>query len=432
MNAMSGKRKAVIVAAVFAAAIIAVLGVLLFVARRNLATYRLAAHYSASEALEETVTAAEGMSAALTRAVYATDSGMRARLCAEVYASALAAESAMSTLPFATHELERIAGYFNESADYARALCAGSGEADFTDAERETLRELDKLASALTESLRALQTEYHNGAVEMDSREIRPMNIGLDGESARVSAELLRVEDEFPRRASLKYDGRYGARSVAAASVGAKKLSDAEKLAVVAAFAGVSPAEVRLAYAYDGADGVKCYAAGDALVTVGESGVLTLGRERLVEQEKLTRAEAQRAAHEFLQKRGYAGLTLESYEAYGGMARMRFADEREGAVYIDDAIVVAVALDDGAVCAFDATAYTTETAESAWSVGESEAAALAPAGLDAGDVRRVVIRSEGGRAIPCYEVSCTDGEKKVIIHLNADSGRQERITVSPV
>lgn len=431
MNAMSAKRKAVIVAAVFAAAIIAVLGVLLFVARRNLATYRRAAEYSASEALEETVTAAEGMSAALSRAVYAADGGMRARLCAEVYASALAAESAMSTLPFATQELERIAGYFNETADYARALCAGSAESDYADGERDTLRELEKLAVSLVASLREIQAAYHNGALEMDTRELKPVNIGSDVESVRVSRELLRVESEFPRRAALKYDGRYGAKSVTAASVGAKKLSDAEKLAVAAAFAGVSPAEVRLAYAYDGGEGLKCYTAGDALVTVGESGVLSIGRERLVEEEKLTAAEAQRTAHDFLEKRGYTGLTMEACELSGGMARMRFAAEREGAVYIDDALIIAVALDDGTVCGFDASAFTSETVESGWSLGEVEAAALAPEGLDVRDVRRVVIRSEGGRAIPCYELGCMDGEREVTIHLNADTGRQARISVAP-
>lgn len=431
MNAMSGRRKAITVAAVFAAALTAVLIALLFVARRNLAVYRLAAHYSASEALEETVTAAESMSEALTKAVYATDGGMRAGLCAEVYASALAAESAMSTLPFATQELERIAGYLNETADYARVLCAESTETDYAAGERDTLRELEKLATSLLEDLREIQSDYHNGTIEMDTDELRLPNIGNNGENGRVSEELLRVEGDFPRRTPLKYDGRYGAKTVTAASVGGKKLSDAEKLAVAAGFAGVSPAEVRLAYAYDGAGGVKCYAAGDALVTVGEQGVMSMWRERLVSEAKLTEGEAQKAAHEFLEKRGYTELILEDSEVNGGMARMRFAAQHDGAAYIDNAVTLSVALDDGTVCAFDASDYAADTAESAWSISESDASALAPEGLELRDVRRVVIRSDGGRGIACYELSGTDGERGVKIYLNADSGRQERIEVTP-
>lgn len=431
MNAMSGRRKAMTVAVVFAAALTAVLVALLFIARRNLTAYRLAAHYSASEALEETVTAAESMNAALSKAVYATDGGMRAGLCAEVYASALAAESAMSTLPFATQELERIAGYLNETADYARVLCAESAETDYAAGERDTLRELEKLAASLVEALHGIQTDYHNGAIEMDTDELRLANIGHEGASGRVSEELLRVEGDFPRRTPMKYDGRYGARSVTTASVGAKKLSDAEKLAVAAGIAGVSPAEVRLAYAYDGAGGVKSYAAGDALVTVGEQGVMSMWRERLVSEAKLTEGEAQKVAHEFLEKHGYTELALEGSEVSGGMARMRFVAEHDGAVYIDNAVTLSVALDDGAVCAFDASDYTPETVESAWGISESDASALAPEGLDVRDVRRVVIRSDGGRSIACYELGGTDGEREVKIHLNADSGRQERIEVTP-
>ena len=212
MTPMPKKRKAAIVLGTYALALIAVLGIFSYMSSSRLADYRLAARYSAQEALEETVTAVSHMSGALKKSVYATDAGMRAKICAQVYADALAAEAAMSTLPFATQELEQISGYLNQVGDYAYTLCASAAaEGGFTGDEAENLAKLSALAASLTDSLSELQRSYHNGSIEMDSGETRLQNIGLDPSTGKVSTELLRYESEFPRRASMDYDGRYGA-----------------------------------------------------------------------------------------------------------------------------------------------------------------------------------------------------------------------------
>ena len=174
MTPMPKKRKAAIVLGTYALALIAVLGIVSYMSSSRLADYRLATRYSAQEALEETVTAVSHMSGALKKSVYATDAGMRAKICAQVYADALAAEAAMSTLPFATQELEQISGYLNQVGDYAYTLCASAAaEGGFTGDEAENLAKLSSLAASLTDSLSKLQRSYHNGSIEMDSGETR-------------------------------------------------------------------------------------------------------------------------------------------------------------------------------------------------------------------------------------------------------------------
>lgn len=429
MTSMPKKRKLTIAACTYACALFAVLAAYAALAGRNLADYRLAARYSASRALEETVTAVENMSAALDKAVYATDGAMCARLSAEVYANALAAESALSTLPFATQEMERISAYLNEVGDYAYTLGALSASSGYAEGETDTLAKLGELAGSLRLSLEELRERYHNGALEMDSGEIKLANLSSLGTTERVSEALLSYESEFPRHGVIKYDGRYGAKAVSAAAVGQKRLSDAEKLAVAAAFAGVSPAQVRLAYSYEGAEGLKCYRALDALVVVGEQGVVSMGRERLVGEETLTAEQAQRAAHEFLEKRGYADMTLTRCESSGGMARMSFASTQHGALYEDNLVTLAVALDDGTLCAFNAEGYTAAEEELTWELDEKSAAESAPEGVSVEEISRVIIRSAGGEARACYKLKCADGESKVDIYVNAVSGLQERITL---
>lgn len=432
MNSKAKRQRLALIAAIAAGAVIAVLGVYALVGARNVAVYRRAAHYSASSALEETVNAAENMSAALEKAEYATDGEMRTRLTADAYAAALSCESALSALPFATQELERISGYLNDTAAYCRALSAEST----ADTERDNIRALASLSRSLSDSLKELQQNYHNGEVTMDTRELRLQNLGTAGEATRrVSGELLRYESEFPQYTALKIgQGGQAAESdtVPAAYIGKERLSDAEKLAVAAAFAGVSPAEVRLAYSYEGADGLKAYTAGDALITVGAQGVISMGRSRLVSEETLTLIAVQKLAYDFLDKRGYEDMTLLNAESSNGFAHMRFVSSQDGALFVDNAVTLSLALDDGAVCAFNASAYSPDEVSAVWELSEADAVSLAPENVTVENAERVIIRTESGESTGAYKLTCRDRDREIALYYNAVSGKQERIELQAV
>ena len=428
MIPMSKKKKLRIVLGTYACALIAALGIFSYVSWRNLRDYRLAARYSAQEAFEETVAAVDHMSAALKKSVYATDGGMCAKICSQVYADALAAEAAMATLPFSTQELEQISGYINQVGDYAYTLCAAAAPEGFTDEQAENLASLSTLAEGLSASLRELHTGFHNGSVTMDSSELSLRNVGTDTGEGRISAELLRFESEFPRRAELEYDGRYGAGDESGAA--GKKLSDAEKLAMAASFAGVSPAEVRLAYDYDGVEGRKCYSAGDMLVCVGPRGVESMGRSRLISESRISAEKAQEIAFSYLENHGFMDMTLIAAEEGGGTVRMKFASTQDGALCLDNFVRISVALDDGSIYAFNAESYSPDAVEAEWDISEQQALSALPESLTAADVKKVVIQSDGGRSMGCYELDCTTSDGgEVKIFVDAVTGRQAEISV---
>lgn len=428
MIPMSKKKKLRIVLGTYACALIAALGIFSYVSWRNLRDYRLAARYSAQEAFEETVAAVDHMSAALKKSVYATDGGMCAKICSQVYADALAAEAAMATLPFSTQELEQISGYINQVGDYAYTLCAAAAPEGFTDEQAENLASLSTLAEGLSASLRELHTGFHNGSVTMDSSELSLRNVGTDTGEGRISAELLRFESEFPRRAELEYDGRYGVNDESGAA--GKKLSDAEKLAMAASFAGVSPAEVRLAYDYEGVEGRKCYSAGDMLVCVGPRGVESMGRSRLISESRISAEKAQEIAFSYLESHGFRDMTLIAAEEGSGTARMKFASTQDGALCLDNFVRISVALDDGSIYAFNAESYSPDAVEAEWDISEQQALSALPESLTAADVKKVVIQSDGGRSMGCYELDCTTSDGgEVKIFVDAVTGRQAEISV---
>ena len=419
-------RKVFTVITAYALAIIAVLGIFSFVSYKNLGIYRQSSRYASMLAFEETVDAVDRMSSTLAKSVYATDGAMCGKICSQVYADAMAAEAALSTLPFATHELEEICGYLNQVGDYAYTLCSTAAQNGFEKEDVENLTELSGVAASLARSLRELQTSVREGSIIMDKREQELINIGRKNGGGRVSEEFLRFEAEFPHRSSLRYDGRYSTQTEDNSSQG--RLSDAEVLAQAARFAGLSPTELKLSYEYEGSEGRKCYSAGETQICVDKSGVESMSRSRIVEDSRISLEKAEETAAAFLEKQGYGSLKLSEKQEQGNVGHFRYTAVQDGVELSDRYVDIAVALDDGSIHFFSRENYDAGKVEAYWGITEQQAVDTLPESLTLADSARVIIESEGGENVACYRLSCTNAENEpVTIYVDAASGKQSRI-----
>lgn len=410
----------------YALAIIAVLGIYSYVSHKNLNIYRQSSQYASMLAFEETVSAVDRMSGTLAKSMYATDGAMCGKICSQVYADAMAAEAALSTLPFATHELEEIAAYLNQVGDYAYTLCSTAAQDGFEKEDVENLTELSGVASNLSQSLRELQSSVHEGSILMDKRERDLINVGRDKDTGNVSDEFLRFESEFPHRSSLSYDGRYSEKDKEKPVQ--SRLSDAEVLAQAARFAGVSPAEMKLSYEYEGNEGRKCYTAGEMRVCVDKAGVESMSQSRLVEDSRISLEKAEEIASAFLEKQGYKSLVLSEKEEQSGLGRFKYTAVQDGAELSDRYVNIAVALDDGSIYFFSRENYDPAKVEVYWGITEQQAQDTLPESLTLRDSAKVVIESEGGTDTACYRLRCTNGNNEpVTIYVDASSGKQSRI-----
>ena len=406
----------------YAAAAFLALGAFAWAAESRLRDYRLAAGYSAAQAFEEAVRAVDGLSAALKMLGYVTDDALGKSLCSTAHAEALAAETALSVLPFSTQELEQLQGFLNRTGDYAGSLCA-LGEGELDDEHRGHLRELSRAAADFTESLRRMQGKLNEGSVLMDSRERRLQNIGEDG-TPRLSALLLGYEGEFRAPEAFAYDGRYS--PVEQPAPGGR--SEAEGRAIAAAAAGVDERELKEEYRFEGPEGRRCYSAGGLLIGVSGRGLEYMAQSRLVSGGEIGEEKAREIAERFLKEQGYEELALCESAGNEAVAAFRYAPTTQGVPRRDDYISISVALDDGSIYAFDATRYRDEEAEPVWSTDEETARSVLPQGLSVLRSGRVILRSAGGKSRPCYEFDCADGEgTRVRIYVDAESGRQYKI-----
>lgn len=417
-------RRAAVRAVSYTAAALAALSLFSAVSYGHLLVYRRQTKIDADRAFEETVRALEDLSESLEKSLYAADGGMCARVCADVYADAGRAGTAMSALPFSTVEMERLKRFVGVTGDYAYTLCREAAEQGFTDEQRDALSRLSGTASALADSLLGMRGELSDGALRMDSREAQVANV-LDETPAFLSGELGGYAQSFPEPEALSYHGQYTARETPAREA----VDEQQAREAAAALLGCRPEEPEaVGSCEDG--GSLLLTLGSKTVVVTAEGVESLRDSRLVSESRIGEEEAEAAAEEALRALGYEGLRIEESGRRGDVMDFRCSAEADGVAGLDRMIGVSVAMDDGSVYALDLGAAAGEAAESGWPFGEEEARSRVPEGLELRQLRRVTLAGADGCGIACWELLCTDGQdRQVRLYLNADTGKQEEIRI---
>ena len=391
---MSAKAKQLII--IYTAAALVTLSVLSAVLYSKLADYRLTALYSSSGAFETTVSAVDGLSRSLKKSLYVTDATLGRSICTQAYANALAAEAALSALPFSTQELEQLSGFLNRAGDYAKSLGAQSSD-KLSDEQKQQLKAMSDTAAEFSARLRDMQGRVNSGELIMDSREEQLQNIGIE-DTGKLSAELLGYEADFTAPEDFQYDGQYSTRPEKERG----KLSEKQARALAAEAVGMEPRELKDEYGYEGEDGRRCYSAGNVLLCVSSRGLESLSQSRLV---------------------GSGSISAEQAEE----------PVQDGALRIDDYISVSVALDDGSIYSYDATRYSDDAPEIDWSCDEETARGSLPDNVSVSGSRKVIVQRPGGEYMACYEFDCTGSEGESLrIYADGSDGRQCRIQLEGV
>lgn len=408
---MSLKAKRILT--IYAAAAIIVLGLYAWVSTSYLGKLRLMSGNGYGAGFESSIYAVDNLSQALRKSEYAADSSMCGKVCAEIYANSLAAEATLANLPFATQELENLQAFLNTTGDYAYSVCGDDG---FTDENVETFLKMSEAAKDYEAALIKMRGDLSSGAVTMDSRETRLRNFPEEDETKYLSAAVMEYERGFEGIGEVNYDGLYAASETAAKT----DVPESEMKAAAAEYLD----DPQLAFEYR--NGERCYTDGKKYAAVGENGVYVMWSSRLVPENGISEETALEAAENFLKKHGFTGFEEESRSESGNVMTFVFASGADDAARLDAEIKVSVALDDGSVYAFSAQSYEDEEANLIWTLSEDEAKKALPAGKTAENVRKTVIKSPGGKTVPCYELT-TDGAK---IYVNAETGKQQSIVLT--
>ena len=396
------------------------------------------------QAFTELTTAAGELDAALEKVTYATTPSLFASLCAQAYAKALAAQTALGELPYGNVELEQTAAFFAKAGDYAMAMARGAnGEGVCTDESRETLRGLAAAAGELSATLQALQLQLDGGALhpeDVAAVEARLAAAAEDGGQITGGSAFQTVEADFPQVPTLIYDGPFSEHLSGRTPQmleGLPQVTEEEARRAAAAFAGLR-AEV-FTRTSDGAGNLPAWGfsaladGGELYVEITKQGgqVLQMLSSRPVGEAALSRKEGVEQAASFLDAHGYQDMSPSYFLEGDGILTVHFAPVLDGVYCYPDLVKVGVALDNGDVVSFEAHGYLMNHGArepAAPAVSADEAAERVDSSLTVLSRQLALIPTGGEYEVLCHEFKCQNADGgHVLVYVNAATGQQERI-----
>lgn len=396
------------------------------------------------QAFTELTTAAGELDAALEKVTYATTPSLFASLCAQAYATAQAAQSALGELPYGNVELEQTAAFFAKAGDYAMAMARGTnGEGVCTDENRETLRGLAAAAGELSATLQELQLQLDGGALhpeDVAAVEARLAAAAEDGGQITGGSAFQTVEADFPQVPTLIYDGPFSEHLSSRTPQmleGLPQVTEEEARRAAAAFAGLR-AEV-FTPTSDGAGNLPAWGfsaladGGELYVEITKQGgqVLQMLSSRPVGEAALSRKEGVEQAAAFLDAHGYQDMAPSYFLEGDGILTVHFAPVLDGVYCYPDLVKVGVALDNGDVVSFEAHGYLMNHGArepAAPAVSADEAAERVDPSLTVLSRQLALIPTGGEYEVLCHEFKCQNADGgHVLVYVNAATGQQERI-----
>ena len=389
-------------------------------------------------AFTELVGGINEINSGLQKSLYATSPAMISAVCTEVYGKTVAAQMAMSELPF-DGELEKTAKFVSSAGDYAYMLSkyASAGQG-YTEEQLENLKSLSGAAEVLSYNMTQLLHELDSGNITLS---------GIDGADegvplSAVSDSMKTVESEFPEVPSLIYDGPFSEHIKDMKPVYLENMEDTsqtEAAEAAAALFGVQTGE--LSYVGERGGNLPVYIfemqrnGGDIYAEVTARGgvVLELMGSRSVENAAISKEDAVKYASDFLEKAGYTDMCESYYMTNENVCTVNFAYVQDGVCCYPDLIKVSVAMDNGEIVGFETMGYVmshTGRDIPEAEISREQAEEKVSPELTVLSHQMAVIPTDGKYEVYCHEFKCeTDSGRHYIIYVNAQTGNEEKILI---
>ena len=408
------------------------------------ARYRRLLDNSYRHAFAELTTAAGELDVSLQKAAYATSPALFSVLCAQTYAKAMAAQSALGELPYGNVELEQTASFLAKTGDYALAL-AGAVESGqvCTQEHRDTLQSLSQSAAQISEILQSIQEDLTAGTLEpesLDQVQERLTAAGQEGEQVEGGSAFQTVEADFPEVPSLIYDGPFSehlSNRSPRMLEGLPQVDEQTAKEAAASFLKLRSDIFTLSSSGEGALPTYGFTAmvdgGQLYIEVTKQGgqILQLLSSRPVGEQTITQREGYDCAVEFLTSRGFQDMYPSYAIDQNGLLTIHFASRQDNVYCYPDLVKVQVALDTGDIVGFEAHGYLMNHGVrelSSPTVSAQQAANQVPDSLAVLGTQLAVIPTDGEYEVLCYEFKCQSASgSHVLIYVNAQTGEQERI-----
>ena len=359
-------------------------------------------------AFEELCRAAEELDRALCKASLASSPSLLSTLCADGYASAAAALTALGQLDYATVELEQTAAFLNAAGESCHSLLRSAARGENpTERERAALTELRTAAAWLRESLDAQRS-------------------ALTEESGGTAEALTAMETDFP---PLTDDGPADYPLLE----GREKVTEHEAALVASAFAGQNARTAHCEGIIEAEEPFYKITMGrlKAFVTVRGGKLLRLYGETPIGEAVYSEEEALQESEKLLNKRGYPRMKELRHTLRDNCLVSSWCATEGDVLCYPDTVTLTLSLSDLSVVSFDATDYVRHHHSRVLDTRTyAREAALATLGNMEPQEEFLSIITEDDEELLCLTFRCTTEEgRNALVFCSAATGAQIRIVL---
>ncbi len=429
-------------AATFLTAGVVVLGGFAIQGQVRAAQYQHLLNKTYEYAFAELSTSVSQLDTALQKGIYATSPQLFSSLCTEAFRSALAAQTALGSLPYGNVELEGTATFLAKTGDYTMSLSRASAQG-LSEEQRATLAALSQRASALCQTLQSLESDLYSGTLRLgDLAQVqeRLSQATETGGQTTAGSSFQEIEQECSELPTLIYDGPFSdhlADRTPRMLEGQPQVSREDARSAAAGWLGQEPQ--LFTPVSDGAGVLPSWGfsaqvdGGELYVEVTKQGgqLLEILHSRPVGPAQFSREQAAARAKAFLKQLGYPDMAETYFIDQGNILTINFAGKEGDVLCYPDLVKVSVALDNGGIVGLESRNYLMNHQSRSFSppaVSAEEARAQVTRGLEVLSQQLTLIPTEGEHEILCHEFKCRNEKgQHYILYVNAETGAQERI-----
>lgn len=417
------KRKTAVRIIAFCAAVSLVFGGLYIRerSRSNILRQELQNDYSRS--LSELNSRLNSISLILEKTVYVTTAPQMSTFAAELYSEAQLAKTALSQLPSGEGSLDTVNRFLSQVGNYAlsvsKSVITGN---DMTDSQKNSLALLSSTAQTVSQAVTDIHINTDNALYWTKELENRLESTISDGS---LADSLTQLEENITDYPTLIYDGPFSDHILTKKPLMLQNTHIFEKSYALKRANDFSGDD---ALKYDGDENgrIECYrfSSPDTTITVSKNGgfIVYMRKNRTVGTTSYSYDQALLKATAFMNKNGYTNMTDTYYFTDEGVCVINFAYLDGQTICYTDLVKVGVAMDTGEIMLFEASGYLfnhTDRAFSSPAYTSNQAAETISTSLTVEDTKMVLIPSDGGSEIRCFEFLCKgQNDEEILVYVN--------------
>ncbi|GFN36697.1 germination protein YpeB [Tepidimicrobium xylanilyticum] len=390
----------------------------------------------------------ENVQVNLSKAMLSNSRDQNVLLLSQIMNEAYFAQDKLSQMPITHAETAATEKFLNQAADYSYHLIqthlAGK---PITNEQMAALANLQQNSSAFNEELAKLQSELADKDFLFSSLNARQNKKIREGNQKIFQTTLVNIEKNMAETPELIYDGPFSDQMLNRKPQGLdnRNVPQEEAQRIARDFFGVNrvkdidafeegkhASEVRIPsytfnlYPKNASRELPVY------MGVSKRGghVIWMTNPRPVNSNtKISIEEAQRRALNYLEQKGFENMEPNYYQKYDGGVLFNFVNTEQNVTIYPDLIKVKVALDNGEIIGFDASAYymnhqNRDIEEPELTLEEAREKVRTDFEINSS---RLAIIPKGKNEILCYEFKGNYRGSDYIVYINALTGNEEQI-----